>query len=138
MGTKRSILVDARGVPLSVAVSGANTHDTKLLRATLEAAPFVAPEGEVAHLCLDAGYTGMANIVENEGLTPHIRSRSEEKSGARGKKKPRRWVVERVLSWLNRFRKLLVRFEKLEVSHMGMLCLCCAAITYRQVFVIYG
>jgi len=33
----------------------------------------------------------------------------------------RRWVVERTLSWLNRFRKLLVHFEKLRVSHLGLL-----------------
>ncbi|MGA7833522.1 MAG: transposase [Terracidiphilus sp.] len=36
-GHKRIVLVDARGVPLSIIVSGANTHDVKLLAKTLEA-----------------------------------------------------------------------------------------------------
>jgi transposase len=138
MGTKRSVLVDARGVPLSLVVSGANSHDSKLLKETLESAPCVVPDGKAAHLCLDAGYVGMKQVVEEAGMVPHIRPRNEERHGLKGRKKPRRWVVERVFSWLNRFRKLLVRFEKLEVSHIGLLQLCCAAIAFRQVIVIYG
>jgi len=50
----------------------------------------------------------------------------------------RRWVVERTLSWLNRFRKLLVRFEKLRVSHLALLELACALIVFRQTIVIHG
>jgi transposase len=138
MGTKRSVLVDARGVPLSLVVSGANSHDSKLLKETLESSPCITPIGEAAHLCLDAGYTGMGQVVRDAGMIPHIRPRNEEKRGLEEGKKARRWVVERALSWLNRFRKLLVRFEKLEVSHMGLLQLCCAAIAFRQVITIYG
>jgi transposase len=50
----------------------------------------------------------------------------------------RRWVVERTLSWLNRFRKLLVRFEKLRVSRLALLELACALIVLRQIIVIHG
>jgi len=46
-------------------------------------------------------------------------------------------VVERTHSWLNRFRKLLVRFEKREVSYDALLELACALIVYRQVIVIH-
>ena len=130
--------MDGRGVPLSLAVSGANRHDSKLLEGTLGSAPGVVPDGETAHLCLDAGYTGMERVVRDAGMIPHIRPRGEEKRESEAGKKPRRWVVERVFSWLNRFRKLLVRFEKLDVSHMGLLQLCCAAIAFRQVITIYG
>jgi transposase len=138
MGTKRSVLVDARGVPLSLAVSGANTHDTKLLKETLESASHITPSGEVAHLCLDAGYKGMEQIVEEACMVPHIKPRNEEKREGKAGKKPRRWVVERIFSWLNKFKKLLVRFEKLKVSHMGLLQFCCAAIAFRQIITIYG
>ena len=61
-GRKRSLLVDARGLPLSIAVSGANLHDSKLLDRTL--AQVVLPRPEVTgwknyqYLCLDAGYVG--------------------------------------------------------------------------------
>ena len=50
----------------------------------------------------------------------------------------RRWVVERTPSWLNRFRKLLVRFEKLRVSHLALLELACALIVFRQTAIIRG
>jgi hypothetical protein len=60
----RSLLVDARGVPLSIAVSGANTHDVKLLAKTLEAAVCERPKPrkwKPQHLCADAGYFASAN-----------------------------------------------------------------------------
>ena len=50
----------------------------------------------------------------------------------------RRLVVERTPSWLNRFRKLLVRFEKLRVSHLALLELACAPIVFRQTSDIHG
>ena len=52
--------------------------------------------------------------------------------------RPRRWVVERTHSWLNRFRKLLVRFDKRVESYQALLELACALITFRQVIIIYG
>ena len=55
-GTKRSILVEEAGGPLSVVVAGANVHDTKLLNATLQATVFQRPKPTVEspqHLCLD-------------------------------------------------------------------------------------
>jgi transposase len=47
-------------------------------------------------------------------------------------------VVERAHSWLNRYRKLLVRFEKIAASYEGLLELACALIAFRQVITIYG
>ena len=49
-----------------------------------------------------------------------------------------RWVVERPHSWLNRFLKLLVRFEKTTAAYEGLLELTCALIVFRQVIFIYG
>ena len=70
----------------------------------------------------------------------HVPQRGEE---SKAKKRhpsyrPRRWVVERTHSWLNRFRKLLVRFEKKATSHEALLELACALIVFRQVIIIYG
>ena len=62
-GRKRSLLVDARGVPLSLVVSGANTHDEKLLESTLDAVVVERPKPrkyKPQHLCADAGYKGKA------------------------------------------------------------------------------
>ena len=82
MGTKRSVLTDEKGLPLAVVLSGANTHDIKLLEETLDHIVTVRPEPEEDHpqtLCLDAGYTGSQEKVEQRGYIPHIRPRGEEK-----------------------------------------------------------
>lgn len=71
-------------------------------------------EDRPQHLCADAGYAGepARQSMEARHYTPHVRSRGEEKSARQKGKQPRRWVVEVTFSWLNRFRKLLVQFEK--------------------------
>lgn len=99
MGTKRSVLTDEKGLPLSVVLSGANTHDVKLLEETLDHIVTLRPEPDEErpqNLCLDAGYTGSREKVEQRGYTPHIRPRSEEKKES--ERNPdfcaRRWVVE--------------------------------------------
>ena len=144
-GSKRSLLVDARGTPLSIVASGANVHDVKLLEPTLdqivvERPPVQEPLRE--NLCLDAGYAGepARKAVEARHYVPHVRPRGEEV--ATKKRNPRararRWVVERTHSWLNRYRKLLVRFEKTAVSFEGLLQLACALIVFRRIIVVYG
>jgi transposase len=142
-GRKRSLLVDGRGVPLSVIASGANVHDVKLLPATLErivVARPQAPGADIEHLCGDAGYKGapaQAQVLAH-GYQPHIKQRKEEAQAKREGCLPRRWVVERTHSWFNRFRKLLVSFEKSEQSYLGLTCLAAALICWRQCLFIYG
>ena len=144
-GTKRSLLVDADGIPLSIVVSGANTHDVKLLEPTLDQIVVERPGPEddsPQNLCADKGYTGKKaeNAIKERNYIPHVVPRNQEaKAKQRNPEyKARRWVVERTHSWLNRFRKLLIRFEKLTDSHKGLLELACALIAFRQTIVIYG
>ncbi len=57
-GTKRSLLTDAKGVPLAVATAGANCNDHKLVLETLENIEAERPQlglGRAQHLCLDKG-----------------------------------------------------------------------------------
>jgi len=123
-GRKRSLLVDARGVPLSIAVSGANLHDSKLLDPTLARVVVERPEvtgwKDQQYLFLDAGYVGypVSKIARRHRYYPRVKSRAEERliKYRYPDSKPRRWVVERIHSWLNRFRKLLVSFEMTEDS----------------------
>lgn len=82
MGTKRSVLTDERGLPLSVVLSGANTHDIKPLEATLDGIVISRPsvcEEHPQNLCLDAGYTGSTQSIEARQYTAHIRPRGEER-----------------------------------------------------------
>ena len=78
MGT----LTDKSGLPLAVVLSGANTHDVKLLEDTLDHIVVLRPEPDQDYpqnLCLDAGYTGSDEKVQSRGYTPHIHPRGEEK-----------------------------------------------------------
>jgi putative transposase len=101
LGTKRSVLTDGHGLPLSVAVDGANRHDMKLVETTLEAA--------------------------------HIRHRGEEAQAKREIPgyRARRWVVERTHAWMNRFRRLLIRWEKKVENYLALLHFACAWITFQ-------
>jgi len=129
-GTKRHILTSGQGLPLSVTVTGANVHDVRELEALLQGIQLEAPAYRRApsHLCLDAGYVGedSETLIRREGLIPHIRPRGEEKTETQQGKQPRRWVVERFHSWLNRYRRLLVRWEKKENHYLGFVHLACA------------
>lgn len=119
-------------------VDGANRHDMKLAESTLEAIIIERPEPtEEApqNLCLDKGfdYPQIHELVAAWGYTAHIRTRGEEadaKERVPGYR-ARRWVVERTHSWLNRFRRLLIRWEKKVENYLAMLHFACAWITFR-------
>ena len=103
------------------------------------------PQGKKApkeHLCADKGYAGKPALlaIEARNYIPHVRQRGEEVQAKKRnpRYKARRWVVERTLSWLNRYRKLLVRFEKKTSSHEALLELACASIVFRRIITIYG
>ena len=124
-------------MPLGLAVGGANTHDQKLLFATLDSLPVARPSRSVRrqHLCLDKGYDceAIRRRARCRGYVPHIRSRGEEQSEKRMQgKRARRWVVERVASWLNRYRRILVRWEKKVANYEALLHLVFAHILWRN------
>lgn len=137
-GTKRSLLTDGVGVPLAVEVSGANTHDKRLVEATLENIPVDRPkptQRKKQHFCGDKGYDypDVRELIRDWGYTAHIKSRGDEKASLQ--KIPgyraRRWVVERTHSWLNRFRRLLIRWEKKSKNYVAFLHLAFAYVTLR-------
>jgi putative transposase len=134
------VLVDGRGVPLSLIVTGANVHDSKKLSAVLDAIVVERENPPVRrnkHLCADAGYRGAENhdAIVSRGYIPHVVDRRTEadKKLKHPERKARRWVVEASHSWLNRFRKLLVRYEKLERSYVALCHLAAAIIAFRKI-----
>lgn len=136
------MLVDAAGIPLSLVVTGANRHDVSRLETLLNAFVIERPDSfdYPQHLCLDKGYAGESALeaVVLRGFVPHIQGRGEEQEEKRRcpGKQARRWVVEAAHSWINRFRKLLVRFEKLKSSYVALLMFACAFIAFRKADVI--
>ena len=106
-GTKKSLLTDGRGVPLGMAVAGANVNDHKLMAATLQSLPVKRPKPD-AHrrqgLCLDKGYDydEVRALAARYGFTLHQHRRGQPHQALQrgGRKKARRWVVERTHSWI--------------------------------------
>lgn len=136
-------MVDERGVPLSIVVTGANRHDVSQLETVLKrkiVEPIMVAEKE--NLCADAAFFGDAPeaIIREEGYEPYVRGRGEEKVVKLKNPlfKARRWVVEACHSWFNRFRKLTIRYEKLDSTHLALTHLAAAIIALRKVGVIYG
>jgi putative transposase len=84
---------------------------------------------------MDKGYdyADVRQLVENWGYTAHIKSRGEEESARKNAPgyRARRWVCERTHSWLNRFRRLLIRWEKNTENYLALVHFACAWITYN-------
>jgi len=135
-GVKRSLLTDGRGVPLAAVIAGANVHDSKLVCSTMDSIVLRGPRGprRPRNVCLDKGYDFpiVRCEIRRRYATPHIRKRGESALLGRVYGRPRRWVVERTGAWLNRFRCLLVRWERIAANHLGLLHLGCALIAYQQ------
>jgi transposase len=132
------LLTEANGVPIGLAIEGANRNDFKMMKTTLESIPVKRPKPtrkKPQGLCLDKGYDyDEARALAREfGYTAHIRTRGEEAQAIKHEAgfKVRRWVVERTHSWMNRFRRILTRWEKKAENYLGLLHLVCAIITYR-------
>lgn len=125
-------------MPLSVVADGANVHDKRLVGPTLNRMVVDRPdpltEGD-QHFCADKGYDypDVRELVDFWGYTAHIKSRGEQRKAKQNipRYRARRWVVERTHSWMNRFRRLLIRWEKKAVNYIAMLHFACAWITFR-------
>lgn len=137
-GVKRSLLTEGHGVPIGLVVDGANRHDMKLVRTTIDSIVVERPDPTVEHpqgMCLDKGYDydEVRAILQEFGFTAHIRARGEEAQEFKREagKQARRWVVERSHSWLNRFRRILVRWDKKPEQYLAFLHFACALITFR-------
>lgn len=130
--------MDGTGLPLAVVVTGANVPDVKALSTVLESLqierflPHQRPQ-----LFADAGYWGLwpyYAIVEH-GYEPQIINRRQDRFRHRHEPgyRSRRYVVEACHSWFNRYRKLLVRFEKTLRAHFALLCFAAASLIWNRI-----
>lgn len=133
-GTKRHLLVDANGIPLAVRLSPANRHDSRMPGPMLDAVQPIRqcrgrPRRRSAKLHADKAYDHAACRLacRARGVTPRIARRGVDRSDRLGRHRPPepsgsgpfgigsaqgRWVVERTLAWLARFRRIAVRYER--------------------------
>jgi transposase len=146
LGTKRHILTDKDGIPLSAVITSANTHDITVAIDTVDSIVIKRPSSSSStsttnrnkkkqNLCLDKAYHSKEveqEIIKREYI-PHIRHRREEEMKFNKRcHTTRRLVVERTNSWHNRFRKLFTRYEKKDENYLGLVQLANSIIVYRR------
>ena len=131
------MIVEGRGVPLAIVQSAANAHDSTMLEAVVDAVPPIKrPSGQrrkrPGKLHTDKGYDykRCRASLRRRGIKSRIARKGIERSDRLGR---HRWVVERTLAWLNRFRRLTVRYERRADIHQAFLLLACSLICLRRI-----
>jgi putative transposase len=146
-------LTDKKGIPLSVVISPANTHDIKQVTEVVDNTVIKRPKSlsksknkrrqRLQHLCLDKGYNSAEEeqeLIKRDYILHMPIKKKKKKKGEdskeiaipnRKKYSPKRWVVERTNSWHNRFRKLFTRYEKKTENYLGLVQFSCCMIIYR-------
>jgi IS5 family transposase len=132
-------VVDREGIPLSVTHSAANVHDSKVLEEAVDVISPIRrkprrgrPRRRPNKLHADKAYDfpRCREALRKRSITPRIARRGIDSSEKLGRY---RWAVERTLSWVNRFRRLKVRYERRDDIHQAFLNLGCALICWRYV-----
>jgi transposase len=137
-GVKRSLLTEGHGVPVGLVVAGANRPDMKLVKDTVTSVVVKRPRPTKKRpqgMCRDKGYdyAEVRDPLKEFGFTAHIRARGEEARALKRRAgvRARRWVVERAHSWMNRFRRVLIRWDKKGENYLAFLHFACALIAFR-------
>jgi IS5 family transposase len=127
--------VDRQGIPLAVTMSAANVHDSRMMLETVDAIepikrPVGRPRKRPTKLHADKAYDSKPLLEElrRRSITPRIARRGVESSERLGR---HRWVVERTISWLNRYRRLRIRYERRADMHLAFLHIGCALICWN-------
>jgi putative transposase len=138
LGTKRHIVVDRNGIPLSAVLSGANDHDSRSPHAAWSSIILRRPDpcSVVQHAVEDKAYDSeeLRKWLGARGYRVHIPYRGVDAGTVpKGKRYPaKRWVVERTGRWHNLFRRLKIRYEVKAANYLGFVQFANAIICYRS------
>jgi transposase len=131
-GCKHHLVADRNGVPLAVVLTAANIHDSKCFEELLDAVePIKCPLGRTrkrpeklhANKAYDAKRCRKA--LRKRGIKSRIARKGKETSERLGR---HRWVVERTLAWLAKYRRLTTRYERRSDIHEALLRVGCSLI----------
>jgi transposase len=125
-------VVDRRGIPLAVMLTGANQHESTVFEALLDRIPPIKrphgrPRTRPAKLHADKAYDipRCRQALRRRHIKVRIARKGIESSKRLGR---HRWVVERTLAWLAKYRRLTIRYERRADIHQAFLHLGCALI----------
>ena len=135
-GTKRHVIVDRQGIPLATRLTGANRHDSAVFEEIVDAIRPIRrtrgrPRTRPAKLHADKAYDipRCRQARTRRHIAVRIARKGVESSERLGR---HRWVVERTLAWLNRYRRLSIRYERREDIHQAFLTLGCSLICFNH------
>lgn len=138
LGTKRHVICEGNGIPISLCLTGANVHDINVLSEMITEIAVERPLylESFVNLCLDKGYKSknLEELIFENRMRPHIPKKGKALIINDPKKKPRRWNIERTVSWLNRYRRLLIRWEKNPGNYTAFTHIACCIITLSKLF----
>ena len=118
-GIKRHVAVDTQGLPHALAVTAANVTDRTGASGMLKT--YQEQLGSVEKVLVDGNYTGetFANCIKNLlAAEVEVAKRSDLHNFV---VIPKRWVVERSFSWLEKCRRLWKNCERLVSSSLAMM-----------------
>lgn len=137
-GVKIMVLVDARGLPVSVDTMSANPHECTLVQGLFD---FMLTEEMPERIIGDKAYDSdkLDEAMADEGIemvAPHKSNRKPENATQDGRplrRYARRWTVERTIGWFQNYRRLCIRWEKSTRLFQGYLHFSCALLLLKQV-----
>jgi len=137
-GSKRHVVCDGQGIPLAIAHTGANVHDSQEAVNLIDAIPPIKRPGGGRRKRPDKAYADRAYDAEEQirvplrrrGIEPVIAKRNTEHGSGLGK---HRCVVEWIFAWLFQYRRLRVRYEKRDDIHTAFLTIGCLLICWNRV-----
>jgi transposase len=129
------LITDRQGIPLAFHLTGANVHDSVPFEHLLDAIPPVAgkrgrPRRRPDKLHADKAYDHRRcrAACQRRRIKPRIARRGVETKQKLGR---HRWVIERTFAWLNKFRRLTIRYERRIDIHHALTSLACSLICLR-------
>lgn len=141
-GTKLMVLADGAGTPLGVHLEKASPPEVKLLEPTLANVRVGVgrKRGKPQRVIGDRGYdsNSVRALLVKRGIEPIIPARSTNtvathQDGRKRRRYERRWIIERSQSWLENFRRLVIRYERSATIFAALVHMACALITLKQV-----
>jgi transposase len=135
-GSKMHVLSDRAGIPLSVAVSAANVHDSQALKALVKAIPAVRSRRgprrrQPVKLHADKAYDQpeLRLWIRRRGMAVRIARKGIESTERLGR---HRWVIERTMSWLTGYHRLAIRYDRKGTHYLGFLTLAAALTCFKK------
>jgi len=133
-GSKHHVLTDAHGIPLVARLTAANRQDVPQLLPLVDAMPCLRgavgrPVRTPGLVQGDRGYDSQSHRdqLALRGIASQLAKRGRPHGSGLGRT---RWVVERTLAWLHRFRRLAVRYERRPCIHEAFLTLACSLVCW--------